>query len=123
MARISVAELYELMEAGEQPIVVDVRSSTARTLEPRWIPGAIHVPVDDVGRHVAELPRDREDRRLLHLPERGVGGARRQGCSSITASRRCGPCTAASMRGSQAGYAVDGMQAAPDVSEASAHHW
>jgi membrane protein DedA with SNARE-associated domain/rhodanese-related sulfurtransferase len=60
MARISVGELYALMEAGEEPIVVDVRSPTARTLEPRWIPGAIHVPVDDVGRHVAELPRDRK---------------------------------------------------------------
>jgi membrane protein DedA with SNARE-associated domain/rhodanese-related sulfurtransferase len=60
MARISVADLYALMENGEQPIVVDVRSNTARTLQPRWIPGAIHVPVDDVGRHLAELPRDRE---------------------------------------------------------------
>jgi membrane protein DedA with SNARE-associated domain/rhodanese-related sulfurtransferase len=60
MARISVGDLYALMEAGEQPIVVDVRSPTARTLEPRWIPGAIHVPVDDVSRHLAELPRDRE---------------------------------------------------------------
>jgi membrane protein DedA with SNARE-associated domain/rhodanese-related sulfurtransferase len=60
MARISVADLYTLMEAGEQPTVVDVRSNTARTLQPQWIPGAIHVPVDDVGRHLAELPRDRE---------------------------------------------------------------
>jgi membrane protein DedA with SNARE-associated domain/rhodanese-related sulfurtransferase len=60
MARISVADLYALIEAGEQPIVVDVRSQTARTLQPRWIPGAIHVPVDDVGRHIADLPRDRE---------------------------------------------------------------
>jgi membrane protein DedA with SNARE-associated domain/rhodanese-related sulfurtransferase len=60
MARISVADLYALMEDGRQPIIVDVRSNTARTLEPRWIPGAIHVPVDDVGRHIAELPRDRE---------------------------------------------------------------
>jgi membrane protein DedA with SNARE-associated domain/rhodanese-related sulfurtransferase len=60
MARISVADLYELMETGKQPIVVDVRSNTARTLQPLFIPGAIHVPVDDVGRHLAELPRDRE---------------------------------------------------------------
>jgi membrane protein DedA with SNARE-associated domain/rhodanese-related sulfurtransferase len=60
MARISVGDLNALMEAGEQPIVVDVRSPTARNLEPRWIPGAIHVPVDDVSRHLAELPRNRE---------------------------------------------------------------
>src|SRR5438445_815804 len=31
VARISVDELYQLMEAGEQPVVVDVRSPTART--------------------------------------------------------------------------------------------
>jgi rhodanese-related sulfurtransferase len=60
MARISVADLYELIEEGKQPIVVDVRSNTARTLQPQWIPGAIHVPVDDVGRHLADLPRNRE---------------------------------------------------------------
>jgi rhodanese-related sulfurtransferase len=60
MARISVADLYRLMESGSAPIVVDVRSHTARSLEPRWIPGAIHVPLDDVGRHLANLPRDRD---------------------------------------------------------------
>jgi rhodanese-related sulfurtransferase len=60
MARISVAELYELIEAGAEPIIVDVRSPTARALEPRWIPGAIHVPVDAVGPHIGHLPRDRE---------------------------------------------------------------
>jgi membrane protein DedA with SNARE-associated domain/rhodanese-related sulfurtransferase len=60
MARISVAELYELIRSGAKPIVVDVRSPTARSLEPRWIPGAIHVPVDAVGPHIGNLPRDKE---------------------------------------------------------------
>jgi membrane protein DedA with SNARE-associated domain/rhodanese-related sulfurtransferase len=60
MARISVAELYDLVQAGAEPIVVDVRSPTARALEPRWIPGAIHVPMDAVGARMAHLPRDRE---------------------------------------------------------------
>ena len=60
MARISVNELYDLMQAGADPIIVDVRSPTARALEPRWIPGALHVPVDAVGQHIGHLPRDRE---------------------------------------------------------------
>ncbi|HEX4153320.1 MAG TPA: DedA family protein/thiosulfate sulfurtransferase GlpE [Steroidobacteraceae bacterium] len=60
MARITVADLYELIQAGAKPSIVDVRSPTARALEPRWIPGAIHVPLDAVGKHVAHLPRDRE---------------------------------------------------------------
>jgi membrane protein DedA with SNARE-associated domain/rhodanese-related sulfurtransferase len=60
MARISVADLYELIQAGAQPVIVDVRSSTARNLEPRWIPGALHVPLQDVARRLKELPRDRD---------------------------------------------------------------
>jgi rhodanese-related sulfurtransferase len=60
MARISVADLYELIRAGAQPTIVDVRSPTARSLEPRWIPGAIHVPVEAVEQHIGHLPRDRE---------------------------------------------------------------
>lgn len=60
MARISVDELYRLMEAGAGPLVVDVRSQTARTLEPKRIPGARHVPLHAVGQHAGDLPRDRE---------------------------------------------------------------
>ena len=60
MARISVVDLYALMQSGAAPIIVDVRSATARALEPRWIPGALHVPLPDVARLLKELPRDRE---------------------------------------------------------------
>jgi len=60
MARISVVALYDLINAGAAPVVIDVRSATARALEPRWIPGAIHVPLNDIARHVKELPRNRE---------------------------------------------------------------
>jgi rhodanese-related sulfurtransferase len=60
MARISVADLYALIQAGASPVILDVRSTTARELEPKWIPGALNVPLQDVGRHLKELPRDRE---------------------------------------------------------------
>jgi rhodanese-related sulfurtransferase len=60
MARINVAELYELIQAGASPVIVDVRSITARALEPRWIPGALHVPLPEVAHRLKELPRDRE---------------------------------------------------------------
>jgi len=60
MARISVADLYALMEAGASPVIIDVRSFTARELEPRWIPGALHVPLHDVAHRLKELPRDRD---------------------------------------------------------------
>jgi membrane protein DedA with SNARE-associated domain/rhodanese-related sulfurtransferase len=60
MARISVGELYELMEAGAAPFIVDVRSSTARTAEPRQLPGAIAITLADVDEQIGHLPRDRE---------------------------------------------------------------
>jgi membrane protein DedA with SNARE-associated domain/rhodanese-related sulfurtransferase len=60
MARISAAELHELMQSGTEPIIIDVRSSTARALEPRWIPGALHISLPDVAVHLKDLPRDRD---------------------------------------------------------------
>ena len=60
MARIDVAQLYELIQAGAEPIIVDVRSATARAMEPRSIPASLHVPLDEVAKRMADLPRDRE---------------------------------------------------------------
>jgi len=60
MARISVAELNQLIQEGSQPLIIDVRSASARALEPRWIPGALHISLPDVDVHLKELPRDRD---------------------------------------------------------------
>ena len=60
MARISVGELHEQMSRGPAPVVVDVRSPTAQGLELRRIPGALHMPVQEVGRHLGTFTRDRE---------------------------------------------------------------
>jgi membrane protein DedA with SNARE-associated domain/rhodanese-related sulfurtransferase len=60
MARIDVGELYRMMGSGLAPLIVDVRSPTALTLDPRRIPGAVHVPLHEVQQHVSDLPRDRE---------------------------------------------------------------
>jgi membrane protein DedA with SNARE-associated domain/rhodanese-related sulfurtransferase len=60
MARINVDELYERLQGDAAPVVVDVRSPTARDLERRRIPGALYVPVQEVELHVRSLPRDRE---------------------------------------------------------------
>ena len=60
MARIGVSELYELMQAGAQPVVIDVRSATARALEPQWIPGALSISLSEVGQRLKDLPRDRD---------------------------------------------------------------
>jgi membrane protein DedA with SNARE-associated domain/rhodanese-related sulfurtransferase len=60
MARISVDELYKLMAAGAAPVIVDVRSATARALEPRRLPGALMISLQEVAQQLGQLSRDRE---------------------------------------------------------------
>jgi len=60
MARMSVDELYRLMQEAARPLVVDVRSQSARELDPRRIPGAIALDIGDLDARIAELPADRE---------------------------------------------------------------
>ena len=60
MARIRVEELYRMMNEGHQPIVVDVRSEGARSLDPRRIPGAVAVDIDDLDAALPQLPPDRD---------------------------------------------------------------
>lgn len=109
MARMSVADLYALMEAGQRPIVVDVRSNTARTLQPRWIPGAIHVPVDDVARHIADLPRDREIVVYCTCPSE-ASAARVAKVLMNHGFREVRPLHGGLDAWIEAGYAVDGTQ-------------
>jgi membrane protein DedA with SNARE-associated domain/rhodanese-related sulfurtransferase len=60
MARISVDELNRQMRSDPTPLVVDVRSGTAQSLERQRIPGALHLPLQEVAQHVGKLPRDRD---------------------------------------------------------------
>jgi membrane protein DedA with SNARE-associated domain/rhodanese-related sulfurtransferase len=60
MARISVEELHYQMGSDPAPLVVDVRSITAQSLERQRIPGALSLPLQEVAQHVGKLPRDRD---------------------------------------------------------------
>lgn len=60
MARITVGDLYQLMQTHPPPLVIDVRSDTARRLDPRWIPGALQVAAADIATHVMQVERERE---------------------------------------------------------------
>jgi membrane protein DedA with SNARE-associated domain/rhodanese-related sulfurtransferase len=60
MARISVGELHDQLSRDPAPVVVDVRSPTALALELRRVPGALHIPVQEVERHLGRFARDRE---------------------------------------------------------------
>jgi membrane protein DedA with SNARE-associated domain/rhodanese-related sulfurtransferase len=60
MARITVAELRKMLDAGEAPVIFDLRSSAALQEDPDLIQGAIHLNMDDVEKQLSELPKDRE---------------------------------------------------------------
>jgi membrane protein DedA with SNARE-associated domain len=60
LARITVDELKQMIAAGEAPVVVDVRNRSAHLHDPRRIPGALRMTVDEIGTRLNDLPRDRE---------------------------------------------------------------
>jgi len=60
MARIRAADLRRLMDEGQAPLIVDVRSGNARQRDPRRIPGAIVVDILALDEKISSLPTDRE---------------------------------------------------------------
>jgi len=60
MVRISVEELRNLMRQESRPVVLDVRSSAARKLDPRRIPGAIAVDFAAPQAALIAVPPDRD---------------------------------------------------------------
>jgi membrane protein DedA with SNARE-associated domain/rhodanese-related sulfurtransferase len=60
IARITVSELSKLIEGDPKPVVVDVRSPTARGEDRRFIPGALVMDFAEVERSLDQLPIERE---------------------------------------------------------------
>jgi membrane protein DedA with SNARE-associated domain/rhodanese-related sulfurtransferase len=60
MARITVDELRRKLDAGEDMVILDLRSSAALEQDPALIRGAIHLSLDDLERRQQEIPRDRD---------------------------------------------------------------
>lgn len=57
--RVTVDEVKERMDRGEQFTFVDTRNPKAWAEAGTKLPGAIRVPVDEVDQHVSKIPRDR----------------------------------------------------------------
>jgi membrane protein DedA with SNARE-associated domain len=60
LARITVGELQARLAGEDLPLIVDVRTRGGLWLDPRRIPGSLHLDIDDLERHLLDLPRDRE---------------------------------------------------------------
>ena len=57
--RVTVDEVSERMNRGEQFTFVDTRNSKAWDEAETKLPGAIHIPADEVEKHIADITHDR----------------------------------------------------------------
>jgi rhodanese-related sulfurtransferase len=57
--RVTVDEVKERMDRGEQFTFVDTRNPQAWGESDAKLPGAVRVPADELGQHLEEIPRDR----------------------------------------------------------------
>jgi rhodanese-related sulfurtransferase len=57
--RITVDEVKERLDRGEQFAFVDTRNPQAWGQSDSKLPGAIRVPAEELEQHVPEIPRDR----------------------------------------------------------------
>lgn len=58
VARITAEELRDLLDAGEDVMIVDLRSSLDN--EASGIPGALRIPVEELTSRHVDIPRDRD---------------------------------------------------------------
>ena len=60
MARISVDELHRLIAEGQQPLIVDLRTSLVRDQDSRFIPNALVMDFAEADQWLDQVPTDRE---------------------------------------------------------------
>ncbi len=60
MTRITVDELPQKLETGENPIILDLRSHAEFERDPALIRGARHMTMDELRLRHHEIPRDRD---------------------------------------------------------------
>jgi rhodanese-related sulfurtransferase len=60
MARITVEDLHQRMEAGEKPVILDLRSTAELKANPSIIRGAVHVDLNELAAYRDQLPRDQD---------------------------------------------------------------
>ncbi len=58
VARITARELRDLLESGEEVLIVDLRSQPEKERDPMI--GAVPASIDDLEATLREVPRDRE---------------------------------------------------------------
>ena len=119
VARIGVDELYAQLGTASPPVVLDVRSQTARGIERRRIPGALLVPVQSVSVHAPRLPRDRDIILYCTCPNE-ASAARAAKVLMGHGIRRVRPLRGGLDAWIAAGYEVEVLAAEPPPTDAAA---
>jgi membrane protein DedA with SNARE-associated domain/rhodanese-related sulfurtransferase len=60
IARVDPEELHQMMDAGEDIVVIDLRHTLEFEAEPETIPGAIHMDAAELEEAIEVIPRDRD---------------------------------------------------------------
>ena len=60
IARMTPAELERRLADGEDIVVVDLRHAVEFEADPETIPGALHVPVEEMEERTGEIPQEKE---------------------------------------------------------------
>lgn len=60
LARVAPEELKEMLDRGEDVLIVDLRHSLEFAASPATLPGARHIPVEEFTERGAEVPRGRD---------------------------------------------------------------
>lgn len=60
MAKITPGELGQMLDTGETPLILDVRSVIELEQEPAMVRGAVHLAMDDLDKRHQEFAHDRE---------------------------------------------------------------
>jgi membrane protein DedA with SNARE-associated domain len=60
IARITPEEVKQKLDAGEDVLILDLRDAFEFEMDPRTIPGALHLSVEELEEQHQKIPRDRE---------------------------------------------------------------
>jgi len=58
-SRLTVVQVKDLVDEGQAVMFIDSRNPIAWGSSRVKLPGALRIPIDEVERHLATLPRDR----------------------------------------------------------------
>jgi len=125
LARITVDELHRMIEDGEQPVVVDVRSQATRLVDNRIIPGSVMVNLGGIDQELNHVPIDQPVVIYCSCPNE-VSAAKAAKTLMMQGYRRVRPLLGGLDAWADAGYEIQALAVADnvglaDVSIASGH--